>query len=494
MLTLARFFYVIVSLLIFSSTVQAEPAYLAFSLREAVNSALNGKKSETLLKLGGLTRIAGMVYDLEGKDIILVGLSLPGMPEARFDDLVTALRARLVYNEFPLVSIDPVEDSEKTKIQRVRFDGHLENTSFGKDFLECDIILKRYSLQKINPLISVPSYNRLLEQDIRDQVKPSGIRVNRIKWHGADDGLKLVHNHQGMPVASSALHQARFWFYVKEPYVTVDKDGVFLIRELRLALKSENLYQDREALPNKAQELFTKNWTEHFTEISRNLPKLKKLKVLYDLVAVADALRNMERQPYLDSLLKKYRPEQVLTESTYRLEELFGVVERSDGLYHLVKISGGIEFRPEIKKLNYGLFKELRSIVLNSRPSSKAMAWALPLKGWQMPNSQDIDLFTDKSAQGTDKNILGTPPKNGFSLSCQSITLNPNLTVEQGNVRRFTGFPSLAFSPSPLKGVSMKMIVNNEAFKREPDNKLKELGEKILKSRPPSGAIGWENK
>jgi len=34
-----------------------------------------------------------MVYDRETKDIIIVGLVAPGLPPARLDDLVVALRA-----------------------------------------------------------------------------------------------------------------------------------------------------------------------------------------------------------------------------------------------------------------------------------------------------------------------------------------------------------------------------------------------------------------
>ena len=90
---------------IFTSTAAAEKVqgpFLAYSLREVCKRLEAGKKDNTAVELGGLTRIAGVVYDDTGKDVILVGLANEELPKAHLDDLVVALRARMA--SAPLLS------------------------------------------------------------------------------------------------------------------------------------------------------------------------------------------------------------------------------------------------------------------------------------------------------------------------------------------------------------------------------------------------------
>ena len=57
---------------------KAERPYLAFSLRQA--SVRHGSGDSTPSHLGGITRIAAMVFDRKGHDIILVGLCDSRLP------------------------------------------------------------------------------------------------------------------------------------------------------------------------------------------------------------------------------------------------------------------------------------------------------------------------------------------------------------------------------------------------------------------------------
>ena len=116
----------------FQQYAEAKAYYVAYSLREAIFQTRNGLSSDNLLKLGSITRVAGMVYDREGRDVILVGIADGTLPSATFDDFVVALRARLLHNSWPLVSIDPVPEPDESKNQMVRFDGQIANTAFGK--------------------------------------------------------------------------------------------------------------------------------------------------------------------------------------------------------------------------------------------------------------------------------------------------------------------------------------------------------------------------
>ena len=97
----------------------ADSQFVAFSLRRAAEIAGQAAADPMLKSLGGLTRVAGTVFDPAG-DVILVGLREQTLPAADFDYLVTALQSRFERDEFPLVSIDPVPDTPRTRQQRVR--------------------------------------------------------------------------------------------------------------------------------------------------------------------------------------------------------------------------------------------------------------------------------------------------------------------------------------------------------------------------------------
>ena len=119
----------------------------AFSLREANRLLAAGQsRNEELQTLGGITRFAGMVLDREKQDIILIGKVRVDLPPASIDDLAVALRCRLLRGGCPRVSIDMVEETARTGMQNVRFDGGIDRTAFGSNFLGSDVILKRYSL------------------------------------------------------------------------------------------------------------------------------------------------------------------------------------------------------------------------------------------------------------------------------------------------------------------------------------------------------------
>jgi len=483
------------TLLLFSciagcSSPAAEPPspFLAYSLREAALRAESGKANPELLTLGGITRVAGMVYDRKGNDVILVGLAAPDLPEVHFDDLVVALRARLVHGEWPLVSIDPLPDSDRTKLQRVRFDGHIEDTSFGRDFLDCDILLKLYSLQMVKNVAAVRPYNLLVEDGVRAAVERGGAEVLAVRWCRAEDGVTLARTHEGMAVSGAYSYQARFWFYVLEPYVYAHKGDVFCIKDLRLALQSESGPEDDPQPQDEPRKRFSEEWTEHFPDVCREYPTLRKLKALYDLLAVAEAVRTLGDQPYLHYLLDGYAVPPAPTDKDCKLEELYGLVERSDGLRHLLRISGGIELTSEVKFLNAGNVAQLRSVVIGSRPSAGALTWPLPLADWRMPNAKDIHEPRGGVANPPSHRVAG---KKGCSVLLQSVLVDPKPLDDNSIGKRFSGFPPNPPPPPPLRGVSMRMTVAEDSFEPAQDGRLEELRGTAIETRPSSDTLSW---
>jgi hypothetical protein len=466
-----------------------EPIFIAFSLREAALRIHTGQRSPELSNLGGITRVGGFVQDREGGDIILFGLVNRSLPEATLSDLVTALRARILYDDWPLVSIDPTQDTETTKLQSVRFDGHLENTTYGRSFLDSDITLKRYSLELLDNISSVPSFRALIEADIRRMASASGATITHFQWFDKDEGAKVLDSQRGKPINSAESFQARFWFDVFGKPKFDHKNDVFGIQELKLSVKAECSFKDSIGATYTAQERFPREWTEHFDELLQAYPELRRLKVLYDLTAVAEAIHSLGNAPELRYLFEEYEPTAVSTESTYKLEELFGVAERSDGLYQLVRVTGGIQLKADIEWLNDGDFTSLRDIVLNARPSPHALTWALPLEGWRMQNARDLTIAASgKTEISTDR---GTAFGSGCSMIYQSIIIDPKGSK---NGDGFKEFPPLTAVLPPLKGVSMEMQIDSSCFKTDTTGKLRRLREEILKKRPSSKSKGWPSE
>jgi hypothetical protein len=154
--------------------------YIAFSLKVAEKQI---KKSgldnipTNIFFLSGITQIKGMVYDKALNDVIIVGIRDYEKATLTLDDFVVALRARFIYNRWPLVSIDPMKGSDSMKMQTVRFEGGIQNTQFGQDLFEADYTLKKIGMGFIKSGIpGFKSYFDLRAQALQDDKLEIGSR------------------------------------------------------------------------------------------------------------------------------------------------------------------------------------------------------------------------------------------------------------------------------------------------------------------------------
>jgi len=482
----------------------SEQSYVAFSLREAQRLVQSGgKKNSVLQSLGGITRIVGVVHDREGKDVVLVGRKVKGQPDARFDDLVVALHNRLILpeDEWPLVSIDPTPATHKTGRQAVSFKGGIAGTPFGKDFLDCDILLKKYSLELISPVAAVPSYKTLCLNKIQEQIKFKGQTVVQVRWLSPASTRDL----HGKSIQAEESLQTKFWFYPLEPMRFDAKSGVFCIKELRLGVAAQFYYADKKGQPlanqsigiKLAGEAFAKQFTENFQRMTSAYSTLKRLKILYDLVAVAEGIRNLQDRPDFTYLLKSYEALATPMLKEYELIQLLALVERSDGMQHAIQISGGIDFKMEMKWLNYDDVAPLRDVVLKSRPRPEALTWILPLESWKMPNSDDLKLETVSSNKQSSTKSEKDP---GFSLTTQSFILGEDNRNVSDQTKKFFGFPPPP--PPPPAATAAPRIEYAQSLggidiAPEPQGKpadLKKLRDSILKSRPSKDSLSYPVK
>lgn len=476
-----------------SAQAVAQGDYVAYSLREAEKLAQRGKgQTPGFLDLGGMTQILGMVHDKAGQDIILVGRKSADYPAVDFDDLVVAFRARLVKGVWPLVSIDSTPETAKTRQQTVRFEGNLADTHFGKQFLECDIILKKYSLGLVDTVPTVATYKDLCERDIRARFAAKGRQITQGTWQQPQEFGKAAQTYQNRKVENEETLYCRFWFYPRENATMVEDQGVLAIPELKIAVMKEvkaGKAKGKES-QNKAADDFASQFSQHLGGLQNKHQVLKTLHGLYSLVAVAEGISHLEARPGLDYLLNQHPVPRVETAKSFDLLELIGVFQQSHGVTYLTRLSGGIELEAIIESLNAGDVRALRDAVTKSRPTPEALYWRLPLTSWE------LTVEDRKKAQGQTQARPQGSGKLGCYITNQSYTLTPSATLAVGNEKKFTGFPPPdSFLPPAMVTPSFKQVPTlKEAWQRggvwvdpkptKTGTVSKEYREKLLNGRP----------
>jgi tetratricopeptide (TPR) repeat protein len=429
-------------------------ALKAFSLREANRLVKEGKTdAPDLANLGGITRIVGMVFDRDTSDVILIGKVRGDMPPASLDDLVVALRSRLAKPQYPKVSIDMVEETAKTGMQQVRFEGGIEETQFGGDFLDSDVILKLYSLDLLRRVQGVDPYLKLYEAAVTEEMAAQNHPVEQVTWLSEEESAKAIERYVGKTASDNKTVQSRFWYYVREDEsFIVEQDDVYAIEELRLGVKAETIqYRDSNATGKESKEArdqvgeeFAKQFSDRFWQISEENPVLRRLKVLFDLVCVAEGIAHLDKErPNLDHLLKDYRVAALDTPRQYRLVQRVGEFRGKDDVAQLVQLSGGIDLEAILLALEDGDVSALKIAVLLSRPDTNALCWDLPLDQWKMPNDQPPQAASADSNSGTKTKIQ--PKELGFTITLQKFIFDPQRSGGSG--LEFRGFPT----PQPVK-------------------------------------------
>jgi hypothetical protein len=503
----------------------APPArFIAYSLREAqARARAGGPQDPELRDLASINRIVGMVIDRESKDAILVGCRVEGQAGATLDDLVVALRARLGEGEWPSVSIDPVESTKKSGLQEVHFVGGIEDTQFGADFLECDVILKRYSLGMLDRVGAVKSYRDLMEEEARAEAEREGARVLNGRWESDPEmASALVESVQNQEVARQKMIMSRFWFYPDlKRHGVVHREDAFAITMLLLDVKTELLSaRCSKGIPtperDEVGDAFARLFRERFWEVSAKHPILGRLKVLYDVLAVAQALKERTKKErgdrpdlglFLDYFLKEYRPRTVATRKDFPILSTKGLFNRSDEKDLAICLSGGIQLSTIVEELNEGDLASLRDPVILSRPGPRTLSWSIPIEGWRFPNDVALggdafrwppipartigcSVFTQSYLiqRQTRLNLPGAPP----IPKVPAPAAGPGPTVFRGfrptppSPRAFSGVPSPG-------GVSMEMKLDDEDFEADRSGSLEKQRKDALKGRP-AGKLSWPAK
>jgi len=343
--------------------------YRAFSLNGAGKALQGGRtNSREARMLGGITRPVGCVFDEANRDVVIIGVADSSLPGLHIDELTVAIRAVLKHGESPLVSIDPAPKDAKPEDQVVRFAGKLENTQFGKDLLDADVVLKKLGLGKLNAEVwGVRSYFDLSVDE----------------WHrtGNEDAIL-----------------SRFWF-VTDPdgSAVAARRGVGLVKRLKIKVQTEVAVSSRGgtdvASPvDTLGSAFADSLTAALGDVMLAMPELRRLDQLYRLVGMASIMERWRDTfglaPDVTGLaywLNDARVGTVRTPPTFSL--LTSTAGGAPGKGNMM-ISGGVELRALVTDVRGGSLLALRDIVVKSRPSRDSLVWAIPI-------GDAMDIITD---------------------------------------------------------------------------------------------------
>ena len=349
-----------------------EGHFIAYSLHNAEEELKSGlPSSNTLQTLGGITSIAGMVFDQETQDLILVGQVNPSQPVITLDDLAIALKVTLLDKELPVVSLEPRSDTKKNGILDVYFSPRLANTPYGLDLLNADVSLKKLSLGILPANDSgVKSYFSLMLQGAE-----------------RDDGDKVT----GL----------RFWFEVIGQPEIMAKDGMVIIRRFQIGVEEQIVYAaingvqvpNLEKVTNPEGRQFSHDMTERYLPLTLKYPEIGRVKTLLDLVAIAkgyEELRANFELPDLAYWLKEYQVTSMETPSSFPLLTKSAEFKDRNGRNKLIEISGGIRLGINSIRLKKGSGVAFKQAVLKSRPSQSTLTWRVPLNGWKIPGALPV--------------------------------------------------------------------------------------------------------
>ncbi len=347
---------------------------IAYSLKAAQARVLaSGSGGEwrrndpELFTLAGMTRPEGVVVDRASEDIILIGHAEEGDAPLTLDDLVVALRARMIEGKWPVVSIDPVPGKpwQEGNPQTVRFEGGIQNTQFGADLLDADHRLKRMALG----------------------VLPTGVTGLTSLFE------RWFERYSASGGGSGDAQPVRLWFEPVQDRVIV-RDDVVQLGPMTVSVFTEFLSagvsgNGLSAKPghDEASDAFAKDISSRFDDIARAHPTLARVRGLNGIVAVVAGLERIDKTPSLDYWLRQYALRTVKTPSTVKLlrrAEFFG--NGSPAASGLAAV-GGVELRAIALDLQSGDVSALRRAVLIARPDPTAISWRLIIGEWVIPLS-----------------------------------------------------------------------------------------------------------
>ena len=245
--------------------------------------------------------------------------------------------------------------------------GGIENTKFGKDLLEADIVLKKMGLGKLRTDIwGVKSYFDMSFEE----------------WEKTGKENEIT---------------SRFWFVPskEESFVGVRR-GVAIVDRLRITVKTEVISSPRKR--DEIGEKFSMMVASNFDDLSSSYAPLRRLDPLFRLTGLAEGINRWHSNngklnlPNLHFWLDEYKVSKVKTPREYPLKKNERILEKN-GCKKKLTIDGGIKLKVLILELQDKVIDALKEIVIKSRPNGNSLTWEIPLEAWGKPEIAESAKF-----------------------------------------------------------------------------------------------------
>jgi hypothetical protein len=366
--------------------------YVGYSLKMAEQKLrAQDYSSPELANMGGISRLVGFVLDRERGDLIIIGEAVAGERTLTLDDFAVALRACVVVQEWPEVSIEAGQENSPDGNKVVRFRGGIDNTRFGNDLLEADVLLKELAL---------------------------GLRPVRILGLESYFSLRASELKRSPSVVSM---KTKFWFYPKERQ-RGSREGVFVLRNFRPGIEARleglNVGKATASLDiskqrNELADIFASRMSANFSELSAAYSQIARVHALLRLVALADGIKSLPKSPAMQYWLHEYPIRRVDTPVNFKSLERREKIGTEDGAE--LHMEGGVELRVLRSRLaEDGDIEALRDIILGSRPEGNSLYWEVPLGNWRVPGYDEYG-GSGEPAETNARIYFRVPP--GCSLS-----------------------------------------------------------------------------
>lgn len=348
---------------------------VAFSLRQAESLMRAGKQIAELTSLGGITEIFGLVHDKATNDAVLVGRRQDGAASLSLDELATAVQARIVRQEWPLVSIDKVADTQRTGLQQIRWEGGVAETSFGAKLLAADEFLKNAALG-LAPSTGLPFKPYF---DLCAESAASG----------------------QMTACSS-----RFWFHTADATLLA-REHVFILEGLRIGVRSIRVAgaSQNDVLADRYAAAFSAN----FDSVAQRRAEVAALEPLFDAVAVAHGMESLPAD-IVDFWAHRYKPVRAHTPSQCRLIRRQKQVNAGSAV---LELNGGVDTRVFVQRLRDRDHIAFQEAVLKTRPAAETLSWSVPLSAWAGQaevTPSEHKLLSAVAGTTIDRRLLGASP------------------------------------------------------------------------------------
>lgn len=353
--------------------------YIAYSLKvaqERLKLSQGEPFNPELVSLGGITRLAGLIYDQKDGDIILIGQASQERQPLTLDDLVSALKARFVYGVWPLVSIEPAEDTENDQLLICRFEGGIRDTALGLNMFDADYILKQIGMGLLES--GLPNLNTYWDM-VADEAKQSRARDYKVNF-----SIWLY------PVLSCVM--------IKDDVALMNRTEICIFTDVMSLEIDDRKINEPYILDDLRESPFTRDIKIRFDEFARLHPAFLRLQRLLELAGVARGIEGINPRPDLSYWLVEYQPKKVVTprdvKPLKRQKTLSGLIGEG-AVQCRCELSGGVQLTAITLDLKEKEANALKETALEARHGKDQLSWRFVFDSPTIPDAA-ADALSEK--------------------------------------------------------------------------------------------------